>query len=133
MAGRYRRQPVPAHGIRSDRQLPEAYIKDRWTPDNINASWPRVNDRDREYWVNRQNTFWFWKTDYARLKTVELGYTIPGHAIRSIGLQKLRVYVSGQNLVTIDNVKIFDPEAPMGSGQFYPQSKIYNVGLNVTF
>ncbi len=113
--------------------FPEAYIKDRWTTDNINASWPRVNDRDREYWVNRQNTFWFWKTDYARLKTVELGYTIPGTAIKSIGLQKLRVYVSGQNLLTLDNVKIFDPEAPMGSGQFYPQVKIYNVGLNVTF
>ncbi|RBL93551.1 SusC/RagA family TonB-linked outer membrane protein [Chitinophaga flava] len=113
--------------------FPEAYIKDRWTPDNTNASWPRVNDRDREYWVARQNTFWFWKTDYARLKTLDFGYTVPEQLIKRIGLQKLRVYLSGQNLLTIDNVKIFDPEAPMGSGQYYPQTKIYNVGLNVTF
>lgn len=113
--------------------FPEAYIKDRWTPDHTDASWPRVNDRDREYWVSRQNTFWFWKTDYARLKTLDLGYTVPEQLIKRIGLQKLRVYVSGQNLLTIDNVKIFDPEAPMGSGQYYPQTKIYNVGLNVTF
>jgi hypothetical protein len=113
--------------------FPMAYVKDRWTEDNINGSWPRAYDRDREYWVNRQNTFWYWNTNYVRLKTLDLGYNIPSRLCKRIGLQNLRVYVSGQNLVTIDNVKIFDPEAPSGSGQFYPQTKIYNVGLNVTF
>lgn len=113
--------------------FPMAYVKDRWTEDNINGSWPRAYDRDREYWVNRQNTFWFWNTNYVRLKTLDLGYNIPSKLCKRVGLQNLRVYVSGQNLVTIDKVKIFDPEAPSGSGQFYPQTKIYNVGLNVTF
>lgn len=113
--------------------FPMAYVEDRWTEDNINGSWPRAYDRDREYWVNRQNTFWYWNTNYVRLKTLDLGYNIPSILCKRVGLQNLRVYVSGQNLVTIDNVKIFDPEAPSGSGQFYPQTKIYNVGLNVTF
>lgn len=113
--------------------FPMAYVKDRWTEDNPNGSWPRAYDRDREYWVNRPNTFWFWNTNYLRLKTLDLGYNIPANVCKRIGLQNLRVYVSGQNLLTIDKVKIFDPEAPSGSGQFYPQTKIYNVGLNVTF
>ncbi|CAL1521035.1 TonB-dependent receptor [Chitinophaga sp. MM2321] len=113
--------------------FPEAYVKDRWTADHTDATWPRVNDRDREYWVSRQNTFWFWNTNYLRLKTLDFGYNIPEALCKRVGLQNFRVYVSGQNLITIDNVKIFDPEAPSGSGQFYPQTKIYNVGLNLTF
>lgn len=113
--------------------FPMAYVEDRWTADNPDGSWPRAYDRDREYWVNRANTFWFWNTNYVRLKTLDLGYNIPAALCKRVGIQNLRVYVSGQNLVTIDKVKIFDPEAPSGSGQFYPQTKIYNVGLNVTF
>ncbi|SHM35940.1 TonB-linked outer membrane protein, SusC/RagA family [Chitinophaga jiangningensis] len=113
--------------------FPEAIVKDRWTAQNPNGSWPRAYDRDREYWVNRQNTFWYWNTNYARLKTLDFGYNVPGALCKRIGIQNFRVYFTGQNLLTIDNVKIFDPEAPQGSGQYYPQTKIYNVGLNVTF
>ncbi|WP_262509825.1 hypothetical protein [Chitinophaga deserti] len=40
--------------------------------------------------------------------------------------------MSGQNLVTFDKAKIFDPESPSGSGQFYPQTRIFNIGLNLT-
>ncbi|NIG52353.1 TonB-dependent receptor [Chitinophaga sp. Cy-1792] len=113
--------------------FPEAIIKNRWTETNTNTNWPRAYDRDREYWVNNANTFWFWNTDYARLKTLDFGYSVPSKELKRVGIQNLRVYVSGQNLLTIDKVKIFDPEAPQGSGQYYPQTKIYNVGLNVTF
>ncbi|WP_291908395.1 TonB-dependent receptor [Chitinophaga sp. CB10] len=113
--------------------FPEAIVKDRWTPENPNGSWPRAYDRDREYWVNRQNTFWYWNTNYARLKTLDFGYNVPAAFCKRIGIQNFRVYFTGQNLITIDKVKIFDPEAPQGSGQYYPQTKIYNVGLNVTF
>ncbi|WP_143308568.1 SusC/RagA family TonB-linked outer membrane protein [Chitinophaga vietnamensis] len=113
--------------------FPDAFVKDRWTPTHTDASWPRAYDRDREYWVNRQNTFWYWNTNYARLKTLDIGYNIPSALCKRVGIQDFRVYVSGQNLLTIDKVKIFDPEAPQGSGQYYPQTKIYNVGLNITF
>lgn len=113
--------------------FPMAFVRDRWTASNPDAAWPRAYDRDREYWVNRQNTFWFWNTNYMRLKTLDIGYTIPQKLRKRIGLQDARIYVSGQNLITFDRVKIFDPEAPRGSGQYYPQTRIYNVGLNVTF
>lgn len=113
--------------------FPMKIAEDRWTTDNPDASMPRPYDRDKEYWVSRQNTFWLWNTNYLRLKTVELGYTLPEALQKRIGLDDLRLYVSGQNLVTFDNVKIFDPESPTGSGQFYPQTRIFNLGLNVTF
>jgi TonB-linked SusC/RagA family outer membrane protein len=113
--------------------FPMKIAADRWTKENIDASMPRPYDRDREYWVSRQNTFWLWDTDYLRLKTIELGYSIRENLRKKYGLEELRFYVSGQNLLTIDKVKIFDPESPTGSGQFYPQTRIFNAGLNVTF
>lgn len=113
--------------------FPMKIAADRWTKDNIDASMPRPYDRDREYWVSRQNTFWLWNTDYVRLKTVEIGYSISERLRKRAGLEELRFYVSGQNLLTFDKVKIFDPESPTGSGQFYPQTRIFNAGLNVTF
>ncbi|WP_343304902.1 TonB-dependent receptor [Chitinophaga niabensis] len=113
--------------------FPMKIVENRWTPENIDAAYPRPYDRDKEYWVSRQNTFWLWNTDYLRLKTMEIGYTLSETLQKRIGLDDLRIYVSGQNLITIDKVKIFDPESPTGSGQFYPQTRIFNVGLNVTF
>ncbi|RPE13718.1 TonB-dependent receptor [Chitinophaga lutea] len=113
--------------------FPMRIVEDRWTPQNPNGSMPRPYDRDKEYWVSRPNTFWLWNTNYLRLKTLELGYTIPQTLRKKAGLEDLRVYVSGQNLLTFDKVKIFDPESPTGSGQYYPQTRIFNAGLNVTF
>ncbi|WP_341834129.1 TonB-dependent receptor [Chitinophaga pollutisoli] len=112
--------------------FPMKIASDRWTPENPDGSMPRPYDRDKEYWVSRPNTFWFWNTDYLRLKTVEIGYTIPESLRKRVNIEDLRIYVSGQNLVTFDKVKIFDPESPSGSGQFYPQTRIFNVGLNLT-
>jgi len=113
--------------------FPVAFVKDRWTPDNPDASWPRTYDREREYWVNRANTFWWWKTDYIRLKTIELGYTLPQQLTSKIAVNTLRVFVSGQNLLTFSKVDFFDPEIPSGSAQYYPQTKVYNLGLSVNF
>lgn len=113
--------------------FPVAFVQDRWTENNTDAEWPRTFDREREYWVNRPNTFWWWKTDYLRLKTIELGYSFPQTLISKIGMSSLRVFASGQNLLTFSAVDFFDPEIPGGSGQYYPQTKVYNVGVSVNF
>ncbi len=113
--------------------FPVAFVEDRWTENNTNAGWPRTYDRNREYWVNRDNTFWWWKTDYLRLKTIDIGYTLPAELTRKVSVSNLRVFASGQNLLTISKVKFFDPEVPSGSGQYYPQTKVYNLGVSVTF
>jgi hypothetical protein len=63
---------------------------------------------------------------------MEVGYTFNLPAIRNVGIQELRLYVNGSNLFTIDNVKVQDPEAN-DTGREYPQRRIWNVGVSVTF
>lgn len=79
------------------------------------------------------NDFFIQDRSFIRLKNIELGYTIPKNSLRVLGVQNLRVYVSGQNLITWDKLKMshLDPEKtdPLG----YPITKIMNFGVNVTF
>jgi hypothetical protein len=67
-------------------------------------------------------------TKYARLKNIQLGYTVPQQLI-----QNLRVYFSGENLLTFTPTGLFDPELPRGRNQFYPHSKAIRFGVNVSF
>ncbi|WP_220392966.1 SusC/RagA family TonB-linked outer membrane protein [Chitinophaga lutea] len=73
---------------------------------------------------------------YLRLKNLQVGYTLPAAITRRIGIQKLRAYVSGENLFTITKMStMFDPETVDGGygGNVYPLFKVYAAGLNVTF
>lgn len=74
---------------------------------------------------------------YARLKNIQVGYTFKQSLLRKAGIQHLRVYFSGENLLTIDHLPdAFDPEGVGGSygnGKNYPLQKTYSFGLNVTF
>ena len=71
---------------------------------------------------------------YLRLKSVELGYTIPQRITRKIGVEKARIYVNGYNLLTFSSLKYVDPEHPNSEwGYVYPLNKTVNVGLNIVF
>jgi hypothetical protein len=72
---------------------------------------------------------------YLRLKNLQVGYTLPRGITRRIGAQKVRLYYSAQNILTITSFyKWIDPEAPAGTaGYDYPQIKTTTFGLNVTF
>jgi len=112
------------------------YLKDsydnRWTLDNPSSKYPRTVDRNNQYFSNR-NTFYMVSTNYVRLKNFEMGYTLPSKIGQKVGISRLRVYVNGLNMVTWAKQKIFDPESVSSSGQYYPQSKIINTGVNLTF
>ena len=75
---------------------------------------------------------------YMRLKNLQIGYTLPRKIVQKMGVQNLRFFASGENLLTItDLVKFFDPET-IESGSFahgyaYPLSRTYAFGLNITF
>jgi len=118
-----------------------SYFLDRWHPADPNANFydphtvyiagthavtgtsPDVNST-----YNIQNA------SYVRLKTLELGYTLPGNLTKKAGIQRLRIYLSGYNLFTVTGVKYFDPEHPSSNyTNSYPLSKTYNIGANVTF
>jgi hypothetical protein len=103
----------------------------RWTVDNTDATKPRTWNRYNEYWRNYANTYWLETTDYLRLKTMEIGYNLTDIAFLKGFVSGIRVYLSGQNLITIDNLKDFDPEST--SDTSYPLNKVYNIGLNITF
>jgi TonB-dependent starch-binding outer membrane protein SusC len=104
----------------------------RWTVDNPSTTAPRTVDRNNQYF-NNGNTYWLKNTDYIRLKNLELGYNLPEKWVKKAGMSNLRVYVNGLNLVTWDKTDIFDPESVSGSLQYYPQSRVINTGLTVTF
>jgi len=106
----------------------------RWTEENPSSVYPRTQNRTNEYWINQANTYYLHKTDYVRLKTIELGYTIPASIVGKIGINNLRVYTSAFNLFTYSpDMKDFDPENVNGRGYNYPLNKVINLGLSVTF
>ncbi|GAB4029948.1 SusC/RagA family TonB-linked outer membrane protein [Spirosoma gilvum] len=106
----------------------------RWTVDNPSTTDPRIVDRSNQYFSNG-TSYWLKSTDYVRLKNVELGYTLPAAIASKVGLSNLRVYVNGLNLATYSpSMKgLFDPESTSGSAQYYPQARIINTGLSVSF
>lgn len=83
---------------------------------------------------NNERVSTFWTTDayFVRLKSLELGYTIPKSFINKLGLDGVRVYFNAYNLFTVTNVKYTDPEAVEGMMSFYyPQLKTYTFGINI--
>ncbi|MCE7060010.1 TonB-dependent receptor [Dyadobacter sp. CY343] len=109
----------------------------RWTIDNPSSTEPRLANRNNTYYTNFDNaganTYFLRSNNYLRLKNIELGYNLPSEVGSKLGLGNLRVYVNGLNLFTIDKIKIWDPEATSSNGQYYPQSRILNAGVRVTF
>jgi hypothetical protein len=106
---------------------------DRWTPDHTTATKPRAVDRNSAYWrSDYSNDFYFQKCDYARLKNLQLVYTLPANIQNAIHLKNAQVYVSGSNMFLLYNKnKIMDPEI---SDMFsYPLMKTYAIGARVSF
>ncbi|EHQ25905.1 SusC/RagA family TonB-linked outer membrane protein [Mucilaginibacter paludis] len=112
-----------------------SWADNRWSPSNPNGSYPRVSSRASSAVSGGQypSTFWLNDASFVRLKNVQLGYTLPDNILSRIHIKGVRVYASGFNLFTITKVKDYDPEGTNGSGQFYPQQRIINLGANVKF
>lgn len=107
----------------------------RWTKDNNDpdALIPRLSGAPTNSYITQNN---FVKSDYVRLKTLTIGYTVPERFLSKLGLQTLRLNVSAYNLLTISklNKYNFDPEAPSGeTGRSYPLNKTISFGLDVSF
>lgn len=109
--------------------------ENRWSVENPSSEHPRLVSRTNRYYTNsfRNNTYWLRKNDYIRFKNFELGYSLSPSVGQKIGISRLRIYVSGLNLITWDELGIWDPEATAENGYAYPQSRILSTGLRVTF
>jgi hypothetical protein len=108
---------------------------DRWTVDNPsqNVKYPRLA-YGSEYGNNTQaSTWWVRDISFTRLKTAELGYTIPGSAFKGVGINNARIYLMGVNLLTFSKFKLWDPELNTGNGSKYPNVRTITAGINVSF
>ncbi len=119
---------------------------DFWTPQNPNAQYPRLAANGSQSNTNnyrRGSDLYLYDASYLRLKNVQLGYTLPNGLVKKLKMQKIRAYLSGQNLFTISGVKFVDPELSefdsslkeegANSGRAYPTMVYYGFGLDITF
>ncbi|MCL6218014.1 SusC/RagA family TonB-linked outer membrane protein [Zunongwangia pacifica] len=112
-----------------------SWADNRWSPDTPQGSYPRVSERSSSAVSGGRfkNDFWLRNTAFVRLKNVQLGYTVPATWTDKLAIGNARIYASAFNLFTFTDVDDFDPEGSSESGQFYPQQKIINLGINVQF
>jgi TonB-linked SusC/RagA family outer membrane protein len=110
----------------------EEFYEKRWSISNPSSVYPRLTDRSNQYY-SYNNTYWMRSTDYLRLKNVEVGYNLPSSICSKIGIGSLRVYANGMNLITWSKIKMYDPEAVNALGQYYPQARLINAGVLLSF
>jgi TonB-linked SusC/RagA family outer membrane protein len=107
-------------------------LLDRWTTSNPNGSMPRAGGNNNSQGIYASD-FWIQDASFLRLKNVEIGYTLPQHLLQKLYIQNLRLYLSGYNLFTVSQIKILDPETSSADGSYYPQLRIFNAGISLTF
>lgn len=122
------------------------WIETNTAEQNASARWPRafIKQTYGDSWNGVASTWWLRDASFIRLKSIEIGYTLPKNWMTSIGLENARVYLNGNNLFTIDSMKICDPEAGMfknsdgyvvesGGVRGYPLQRMITFGASVTF
>ena len=124
-----------------DRPIAEEHMDyfryaDNYFGENLDAYYARPRTDAAN---NQVNDYYLQNGAYLRLKNVTIGYTLPQNLRVSKIIKKLRVYVSGENLLTFSPLRIYDPEAiglssaTWGPGMTYPMFRTYSIGLSATF
>ncbi len=121
---------------------------DFWTPTNTEARWPRLaapgSDSNRNNYGNGNGSDLFLLDGkYLRLKNLTIGYTLPKEWTKHLGMQKARLYINGQNLLTFSNNSFIDPESSefdskmstsgANSGRSYPTLRYFGFGVDIEF
>ena len=119
----------------------------RWTGEGTSTTYPRLVAGDPNQNFSRSSNFYIEDGSYLRLRTLQIGYTVPLSIMSKIGLTRFRVYVSANNLKTFTKYTGFDPEIgsspdPGNPGNvgsfgvdrgFYPQARSFMFGLSAAF
>ena len=119
-----------------DASHPSTMWKDSWTENNHNAKMPRVFETGNSPsdMTRAMSTFWLWNTAYLRLKTLQLGYSLPENVLKAIGVERVRIYYAGENLLTFHSLPFnIDPEITSERGSSYPLLRSHAIGINITF
>ncbi|WP_339925702.1 TonB-dependent receptor [uncultured Cyclobacterium sp.] len=121
-------------------------LLNRYTPGSMDSKYPILPQEDGagEGEVSGMpSTFWLQNASFLRLKTLQVDYSVPEELLSKFKLSSLMLFVNGSNLFTLSDIKWFDPEGTpeasshagfsYSTGNFYPQTRVFNIGLNVTF
>jgi TonB-linked SusC/RagA family outer membrane protein len=124
-------------GMVSDKYgKPTTIFANHWTQQNPTNNFPRLWSSyvQNDPMINT-SSFWIRDAGYLRVKNVQLGYTLPAKLLTNAGIQKAKIYYSGQNIFTSSRFyKWVDPETPAGErGNTYPQVLVNTIGVNLTF
>ncbi|MGN6399548.1 MAG: SusC/RagA family TonB-linked outer membrane protein, partial [Flavisolibacter sp.] len=109
----------------------------RWHGEGTSNDFPRLTDSDPNGNFSKMSDFYLEDGDYLRFKVVQLGYTLPRSLFNKIGVSRLRVYVTAENLFTLTKYTGYDPE--VGGGVFgidkgqYPQARSIIGGVQLSF
>jgi TonB-linked SusC/RagA family outer membrane protein len=109
----------------------------RWTGEGTSNTYPRLTSNDANGNFGNMSDFYLEKGDYVRLKVVQFGYSLPNHLISKVGANKVRFYLSAENLLTLTKYTGYDPE--IGGGVFgidkgvYPQARSIMLGVQLQF
>ena len=107
---------------------------DRWTEDNPSQDvfWPRLSETSNQN-NYRASTWWKKNMSFLRLKTLEIGYTLPKEITDKICSKGIRIYLSGNNLFCFSPFDMWDPELDSNTGLKYPTMRSFMVGVNLNF
>ncbi|WP_027379500.1 SusC/RagA family TonB-linked outer membrane protein [Chryseobacterium daeguense] len=113
-------------------------ILDRWTGEGSTNENPRLTRADANKNYSRLSDWYLQKGDYFRIKLIQLGYTLPQDVTQNFGVNKLRFYITAENLITFTKYTGYDPEIAAGDSfgidrAFYPQARTFMLGANITF
>lgn len=115
-----------------DGNSPKYLLEDAWTPENPNAKYPRLSTQSAQS-GGKFSSFWMRNGSYVRLKTAQIGYNLPKAWLAKANIQRIRVHASGSNLFTWSHLDYLDPEMPSVNQGYYPQQRVYEFGLSLTF
>ena len=109
-------------------------VSDRWTVENPNQNvfYPRLSDYQSAN-NNMASDWWLKDMSFIRLRNVEVGYTLPSSWINPVALKNVRIFVRGNNLLTLSDFKLWDPELGVNNGMRYPIMKSISAGLELNF
>ncbi|HVW60231.1 MAG TPA: hypothetical protein VHC48_09360 [Puia sp.] len=110
---------------------------DAWTQAHPSDKFPRLwTTFSQNNPQSNISSFWVRNASYLRMKNITVSYTLPTGSLTRWGIQNLKIYYSGQNLLTVRSFyKWVDPETTTGNNAYgaYPQTKINTIGINVVF
>ena len=115
-------------------------VLDSWSPTNTGAALPALSESILNNEFTSANSFFVRDGSYVRLRTLQIGYTLPDNIASKLGASSARVYYNGSNLLTLTDFDGFDPEVPTGDAlsigiynQQYPTNSISSLGINIKF